>query len=78
VGEISLPRLRQLNKAWKRCPPLSVLVRAAIGWAAPDDEAPRDRTAERDAKAEEVIRAALQRFRDSGGHVAGQAQEGMA
>lgn len=58
-----------------------MLVRSAIGWKPPEnveDEAPSGMAAEDKARAEQVIKRALERFRSSGGFVAGQAQEVMA
>lgn len=58
-----------------------MLVRSAIGWKAPEateHEAPGGMSEEDKARAEQVIKRALERFRSSGGFVAGQAQEVMA
>lgn len=41
VGDLDIGALERLYKAWRRSPPVSVLMRAYVGWKAPEEsEAP--------------------------------------
>lgn len=78
MGALTLPRLSQLHKSWKKHPPLSLLVRSAIGWEAPKEE-PKEAVEEASSEDRARMDAWLdERLKSFGGMVAGQIQEARA
>ena len=78
MGDLTLPRLSQLHKSWKRHPPLSLLVRSAIGWGPAKEEAQAQESTvsnEDQARMDAWLDERLRRF---GGMIAGQIQEARA
>lgn len=78
MGGLTLPRLSQLHRSWKRHPPLSLLIRSAIGWEAPKEErveAVEGTSSEDRARMDAWLDERLKNF---GGMVVGQIQEARA